>query len=234
MANEPPSPPLPDPTLRFRLHALLGLTTAVAVLAALAGPYYRAQPVEAQGRLLLYWSLLAAFTAVGLWQHWRTMKRLPVEAGRVRYLGWPASTKYGRARPMIRGALTFGLWTGLIAGFSGQVAKDGYDIGLAVFQGVAHGMMTGGGLIVLIKTPTMLCENGIAFGRGFAPWRYIRHAEWLEKSPDIMKFRRLDGDLFMSVPRREHEAVETLVREKTSLIETPLGANGALATRAIS
>jgi hypothetical protein len=53
------------------------------------------------------------------------------------------------------------------------------------------------------------------FARGLAPWRFIRHAEWTTPSQRVLKFRRLDGDVYMSVTDLDRAAIEAFVRAKT-------------------
>jgi hypothetical protein len=222
--DDDPSAPTQNPALRFRLHAMLGLTTVVALLAAIAGPYYRVQSPDVQSQLAMYWSTLGVCTAGGLWYRWRSMGKAPTTAGEVRFLVWSATKQHRRSWSLFLAVLAIVGWVAFIAlqthNFVRRMERPTIVafLGTSIGNGIYHGLLTGGWFIFLLRTPTYLCENGVAFGRYFAPWKYIRHAEWLEKAPDVMKFRRLDGDIYIAVSERDGPNVEAFVREKTALL----------------
>ena len=52
-----------------------------------------------------------------------------------------------------------------------------------------------------------------------APWRYVRHAEWQTDRPETLKLHRLDGDIYLDVPKDVRAEVEAFVRWKTQFID---------------
>src|SRR5262245_59419208 len=112
-----------NPVLRFRLRALLLVTTVAAVLAAIAGAYLRRQPTAVQGPLIVYWSCLAALSAIALWHHWRTGWRLPETMGNPHFVLWSAGASGASfwQRPT-GGILTALLWLFFIGGQSVGIA----------------------------------------------------------------------------------------------------------------
>jgi hypothetical protein len=85
-------------------------------------------------------------------------------------------------------------------------------------MGMAHGFMLGGVVLYLLRRPLYLCENGV-YGATGAPWKFIRHAEWVADRPGVMKLRRLDGDIFLDVPNDVRGEAEAFVRGKTRFVE---------------
>ena len=94
--------------------------------------------------------------------------------------------------------------------------------GLSIFfpaiRGLAHGFMLGGFLLVFLRRPVYLCQNGLS-GSIYAPWKYIRHAEWAADRPGVLKLRRLDGDFQLDVPNKMRTEVEAFVRGKTRFVD---------------
>ena len=72
--NQPP----PDPVLRFRMRTMIAVTSVLAVLAAIAGPYYRSVDREAgrQG-LLIFWSFIVLGSGVSFWMRVKESWRVP-------------------------------------------------------------------------------------------------------------------------------------------------------------
>jgi hypothetical protein len=219
MADDSSIPP-PKPVLQFRLQSLLGAMVLVAVVAAIAGPYYRRQSAAAQIHLLIFWSTFAVLAAGATWCRWWSAWRLPRSLGAVRFL--VHATPKGR-RLAWSYFVNFLQVAGCLAMFatcSAVVVKrsDRAPLWSPSISSLQLAFVMGGILLIFLKTPTFLTEDGVASSRIFAPWRYIRHAEWLKNAPGVMKFRRLDGDLLIAVATRDRVAVEAFVRAKTTFL----------------
>jgi hypothetical protein len=219
MADDSSIPP-PKPVLQFRLQSLLGAMVLVAVFAAIAGPYYRRQSATAQIHLLFFWSTFAVLAAWATWYRWRSAWRLPPSFGAVRFLvhatpkGRRLAWSYFINFLQVAGCLAmFATWSAVVAKRSDRAPLWSPSV-----SSVQLAFMMGGILLLFLRTPTFLTEDGVASSRIFAPWRYIRHAEWLKNAPEVMKFRRLDGDLFIAVAKRDRVAIEAFVRAKTTLL----------------
>ena len=183
--SEELNPPPPDPTIRFRLQTILVVTTIFAVAAAIAAPYWRQQSGPAQTRLIVYWTVVLLFGAYGGWLNWRQSWQLPAGAGSVACVGWAT----GRRRWHVEGSplVMFFSLVGIVAIVGSQSTviargRDNLTFGGVPFapllMGGAHGFMLGGFVLYFLRRPIYLCENGV-YGATRAPWKFIRHAEWV-------------------------------------------------------
>ena len=75
-----------------------------------------------------------------------------------------------------------------------------------------------GCVLHFLRRPIYLCENGV-YGAIRAPWKFIRHAEWVADRPGVMKLRRLDGDIYLDVPNDVRGEAEAFVRGKTRFVD---------------
>jgi type II secretory pathway pseudopilin PulG len=225
MSEELIQPPL-DPTIRFRLRTILVATTILAVAAAIAAPYWRAQPPSVRAALLVFWSCSLAFTAMAGWLHLRRSAHLAPQAGRIVSTTWPTGRKrWLPARGLI--AVTFATAMALfcVTSQSWLIARRNEQLSpsaallYAGFNGVCYGFMLGGGVLVVARRPLYLCDGGVSGAIGFVPWKYIRHAEWVADRPGVMKLRRLDGDIYLDVPNSVRGEAEAFVRGKTRFVD---------------
>jgi hypothetical protein len=211
-----------DPVMRFRLRAILWATTLLAIAMAMAAPYWRRQSEPVQWALAAYWFGFLAFAALGGWINWRTAWRHLPEAGPIAHIAWIS----GRTRlnpfqhPVGIAVLAISMLA-VLAAQSHVIAQRGHLASASLFtltQGFAHGFMCGGFLLFFLRRPAYLCEKGI-LGGIYAPWKYIRHAEWMADRDGVLKLRRLDGDIYLDVPNEVHNAVEAFVRGKTTFVD---------------
>jgi hypothetical protein len=215
----PTSPP--EQVVRFRIRTLLAVTAAVAVLSAIAAPYYRRQPPESQQLLLNYWACLGLTAVFSVYFAWRGSWRLCPKAGAVLCVLW-SNGRSGLnflSRPKATAAF-FLFWMGFIGFYSFTTASrpDTTRMWYVAITGLAHGMMMGGFLMVFVPHPFYLCENGVSIGKWVLPWHYIRSAEWVATNRSVLRLHRFDGDLFVRVPDYLRDGVQKLVAERTRFV----------------
>ena len=141
-------------------------------------------------------------------------------------MGWPTGRKrWLPATGLTAMAISLGLISLVTIMQSWSIATDNHRfaplgaIFNAGFKGMCFGFMMGGAVLVFMRKPLYFCEEGVPGSFGFAPWKYIRHAEWIADRPGVMKLHRLDGDIYVDLPPRERDAVEAFVRTKTKFID---------------
>ena len=213
-----------DPIVRFRVRAMLGATALLAIAAAIAAPFWRRQTEPVQWALLAYWLGFLAFGILAGWINWRTAWRHLPESGPIVQIAWLS----GKTRLSLfhhpLGIVILGTsMIGILAAQSHVIAQRGHLASSAPFiltmlQGLTHGFMCGGFLLIFLRRPVYLCENGVS-GGVYAPWKYIRHAEWVADRPGVMKLRRIDGDIYLDVPNGMRGEAEAFVRGKTLFVD---------------
>ncbi|BBO36115.1 hypothetical protein [Lacipirellula parvula] len=161
---------------------------------------------------------------LGGWHNWRLAWRHLPEAGPIAHIVWLrrrtqlSAIHHPAALVLIAVCLLIS-----IGGQSYAIADRGangrsHSLVFTVIQGMSQGFLFGGILLIFLRRPAYLCETGLSGGI-YAPWKYIRHAEWLPSDEGVMKLRRFDGDIYIDVPARERDAVEAFVRAKTKFID---------------
>ena len=215
----------PDPVLRFRTRTMIAVTSVLAVLAAIAAPYCRAQAPPVRTALLIYWSFVLAFSSAAAWRRCRERWKLDDKAGPISIVLWVARPTRSQwfSHPIFLAAAIAMLLLH-VASQSAAIAHASQRIGTmgllsrASFGGAFHGFIFGGFLFVYLRRPVYLCRDGLSGECGFIPWRYIRRAEWLVGRGDRLKLRRYDGDLYLDVPNNLRTDVEAFVRGKTLFV----------------
>jgi ABC-type iron transport system FetAB permease component len=210
----------PNPVVQFRLRTLLAVTTGLAVLAAILGPYYRSLEPAGQRCLLAFWSIFLAWTALSLWLQLRSVLRR-TSSRQARYVVY-----IGRRNALGSGARLFLLvitssavlfYVGFNSWLAGQDVINLSSVSYTnpLLQGFVLGGWTASVILALVKQPVLLAEEGIPMhARHVIPWQYIRGAEWLGNHPGTMKLRRYDGDIYIEVPAAIRDDVEAFIREK--------------------
>lgn len=224
MSEELNSPP-PDPTIRFRLQTILVVTTILAIASAIAAPYWRQQSGPAQTRLIVYWSVVLLFGAFGGWLNWRQSWQLPAGAGSIACIGWATGRRRWHAvgNPLVMLLSLVGIFA-IVGSQSTIIARGRDNLTFGGFpfaplvMGGAHGFMLGGFVLHFLRRPIYLCDNGV-YGAINAPWKFIRHAEWVADRPGVMKLRRLDGDIYLDVPNDVRGEAEAFARGKTRFVD---------------
>ncbi len=215
--------------IRFRLPALLAVMTLLALLAALAGPYFRRQSEVAQQSLVAFWAMmLVAACATLVWQ-WRRMMTPNRLMGTVH---WRVTVDWRRSwiNPAVRIA-AFAALVLLLTSEAEHVVRqtDRFAGGLSSrwvnvsVRGIIKGLMLGFFLLpVLLKQSAFICERGVWSLRRELVWSKVREWEWLPNRPGVLRLRevrvsRFRGDVFLAVPAEFRAAIEDFVREKTEL-----------------
>ncbi len=213
-----------DPVVRFRMRAMLGATALVAIAAAIAAPFWRRQTEPVQWALLAYWLGFLSFAIVSGCVHWRAAWRHLPESGPIAQIVWlSGKTRLSLFHHPVGIAILAVSVLAVLAAQSHVIAEPGHlsasaPFFLTIFQGLAHGGMLGGFLLIFMRRPIYLCENGVS-GGVYAPWKYSRLAEWSADRAGVLKLRRLDGDIYLDVPKDVRGEFEAFVRGKTRVIE---------------
>lgn len=229
--SEAQTQPPPDPVLRFRMRTMIAVTSVLAVLAAIAGPYYRSVDHESGRRcLLILWSLIVLSSGASLWlrvkESWRVPKGchfrcLVFARGRFRKGVW--STVWNiLVCLLILASVVFYSRAAEIGSRSNLPATRPLAAiyGSPLMQGLLVGSWTAAVIFSFVRRPMFVCEEGIPLGKNYvAPWRYVRHAEWQTDRPETLKLHRLDGDIYLDVPKDVRAEVEAFVRWKTQFID---------------
>jgi hypothetical protein len=199
--------------MRFRLRTVLLVTTATAILAAIAGPYYRSVGPDDQRRLLILWSVILLSVGASLYLRLRESVRRS-QSGAVRYVVFASNDWSFRRRPVLfllsLAGVGFMVVTATLIMNSEKGSRD-YPWYFAYLCGsAAAGLIFG-----FVRRPVYLCEAGIPIAQGqLAPWKYIRGAAWMANFENKMKLRRYDGDIYIEVPSAIRNDVEAFLREK--------------------
>jgi hypothetical protein len=230
MTQTPDATP-PDAVVRFRTRTLVWLTTVAAILAAIAGPYFRSQSSDGQIVLLTFWLYVAAFAAFSVWRQWRGMWRQPRGAGAVDFILWQAPKRYwGWPRTVFLTALSI-VGCVLFVGYStkdamAQIQSARIDWFWLVLRCWLCGMVVGSGLLWLLPKPVRFCTAGVWIGDKAIPWTHIRSAEWAWSRPGVVRLHRLEDDVYAQAPMEVRRDVEAYLRQRTTFInpttiETP-------------
>ena len=223
ISEEQHQPPLPDPVVRFRIRTLLIATTCLAVLAAIAGPFYRSVNASGQRSLLLLWSLVAVCVAGSCWLRFRESfgAKGQQQVRHVVFAPGKLRSRWG-AFGFIVGAAGTLAWLGALSYVVGKAPDSPTHI--LLYHGIFVGSTAASLVFVFVRRPIYLCEEGVPLAKNHvAPWKYIRHAEWVADRPGVMKLRRLDGDIYLDVPKDVRDAVESFVRGKIRFVDSAAG-----------
>jgi hypothetical protein len=232
MSEELNQPPI-NPTIRFRLRTMLAATTVLAVLAAIAGPYYRSVENDAARRsLLILWSLTLVGAAISIWMRIRESWRLASNF-QIRYIVYARGSRRPGRWSLLCSIGLCALLGLAVAFYSHAAVLESREtipptrlMSQVTRSTVVHGLILGSWtaalIFSLVRRPMFLCEEGIPLGKvTFAPWKYIRHAEWQTDRSNSLKLHRLDGDIYVDVPNDVRNEVEAFVRGKTQFVDDP-------------
>lgn len=226
-----PDSPLPTPppaqVVRFRLRTLLAITTGIAVLAAIAGPFYRRQTPAAQTHLLAVWSTGLLFTAVVIWHHVRWTYRTFRTGGTLRYIlrsAWHAS-RFGAKGQTLIAIFSVAMLALMVTVKSRADVRmidrqgGGAEVPSAMLEGLWFGIMFGGAFYGVFPRAIGLLEKGVADHRRLIPWKQFRYAEWMMSSAGVLMLHRCGGglfvgDIFLHVPRAHREEIEAFIHAK--------------------
>jgi len=224
--SDAPHPPLSDAVVRFRVRSLLWVTTGVAVVTAIAAPFYRRQSSVAQDSLLVCWFLMAVFASFGVWRARQNWLKKSLVDGATDFVFWPTSRWNWKLLPTNAGRLLAGaLWFAFMALGTVSVAKSAEREAQhwhwwpsLIFSSCLWGLILGFGLTVAFPVPLRFSAKGICKGREWIRWEYCRSAKWAR--PGVIQLHRLAGDLYASVPNESRDSFESYLRGKTHFIES--------------
>jgi hypothetical protein len=224
--------------VRFRLRTLLWITTVIAVLASIGGPYYRAQGPPAQKALLVYWGIGSVATLAMVAIQWRRVISIPRRLGDIRVNSFRAS-QHGRARIFQKLAILPAF--AFVAVHSFDAVRDakraeaanppqGIELIPLAGRGLLCGCLLGSMTMLIVRMPVAICENGIALPQKPTKWEQVRSVSWLKNAEDIVKIvyapmpLRLE-EAFLYVPPEEREAAEAIFAEKMGAGSSPSPTN---------
>lgn len=185
--------------VRFPLRALLALTTAVALVAAAAGPVFRGVTLEGVARILVAWMAPLGMTAFLYTRHLKDASRLHCGMT-VRFVVLHCVCHGGWRRwflPSQGGALILA-WVGA-SSYLAALAFEGINaaLHLSVWQGIAMAWL----VFSISRRPLFLCEEGIPLKRKLiVPWHWIRSVDAVEGRPNVIRLRRWTSDIYIEAP----------------------------------
>jgi hypothetical protein len=219
-----------SPGLRFRLPAMIAAMTLLALLAALAGPFFRQQTAVAQRSLLAYWLVTIAVAIGAFAWRWRRMTTPNPLMGMAYWQVTLVRRSWRRDVAVRAGIIVFlAFW---LAWEAMQFVRihDRFAQGLVsrtfavAVRGSVIGWLIGLGLAPrLLKRPAFICQRGLwTFGKPEAFWSKLTAWQWLSDRPGVMKLSETktsgrSRELFVAIPAELRLAVEDYVREKTEL-----------------
>jgi hypothetical protein len=212
-----------EPMVRFRLRTILVATTVAAVLAGLAGLYFRRQEPTAQQALLVYWGLVTTATLAAFVWRWRRAMTPAPSMGQV-YWRVTSAWRYWWAAPVLRfGIVSFFLLglvyeSGVIVEITAKMRPGTLDFWTVVLlRSVIWGTVLGMGMIINFIDPAFVCERGVWMLHRTILWNRLKEWEWTANRPGVLRLREAHGKAFLSVPAERRAAVEAFIREKTEL-----------------
>jgi len=212
-----------EPMVHFRLRTILVATTVAAVLAGLAGWYFRRQELTAQQALLVYWGLVMTATLAAFVWRWRRAMAPDPSMGQVH---WRVTSawRYWWAAPVLRlaiisfflGGLVFE--SGVIVEATARMKHGSLDYWTFVLlRSVIWGTVLGMGMIINFIDPAFVCERGVWMLYRTMMWNRLKDWEWMSNRPGVLRLRGAQGKAFLHVPAEHRAAIEEFVRAKTEL-----------------
>jgi hypothetical protein len=209
--------PKPDPALRFRVRTLLQLTAIVAVVAAIAGPFYRSKTPEAQAGLVWFWSFVAMSAAANAGAKWRRVWRRPDAPRPTEFvLRWTSSRIWNPVAVGVLNAASVLAMGMFLALFSETIALR--PDGSPGFMGLLVGVFVGRWLVDLAGKPVFLSEGGASFDGHLTPWERVTSAEWAWSRTAVLRLRLGSGAMYAIAARDEQEAVEQYVSARANFL----------------
>lgn len=221
MTDDLPANAPPEPTeVRFRLRSLLISTAVVAVVAAIAGTYYRSVPPGVQARLNIVWGVVAILVA--LWLVVEALHRYRAErkvGAVIVRLPSPASswTRIIGAGVIILIGLGY---LGLTSVVSAPTPGSGISLGECFSSAFLPALCISAGISGLWWHGTArVCQNGVLAGRQLLLWSHVVDARWQYWPPDTLHLTgvgRSGGDVHMRliVPPPWRQLVDDIVQQK--------------------
>jgi hypothetical protein len=218
-----------SPGMRFRLPAMIAAMTLLALLAALAGPYFRQQSAVAQRSLVAYWLVTLAVAIGGFAWRWRLMTTPNSLMGTAHWQATLVSRRWWLGIVWRIGAFAaLAAWLGSEAGNVVQL-HDRFANGPAsrwiavALRGTFMGWIAGIGIVLtMLNRPAFICSRGVWALSKEVVWSKLAEWQWLPDRPGVMKLTEAkiygrSRELFIAIPAELRLEVEDYVREKTEL-----------------
>jgi hypothetical protein len=218
-----------SPGLRFRVPAMIAAMTLLALLAALAGPFFRQQSAAGQRSLVAYWLVTLAVAIGGFAWRWRLMSTPNTLMGTVHWQATLVSRRWWLGIVWRVGALAaLAAWLGSearnVVELHDRFANGPMSRWMAVaLRGTFMGWIAGIGIAPwLLKRPAFICTRGVSALGKEVMWSKLATWQWLPDRPGVMKLTEAkiygrQRELFIAIPAELRLAVEEYVREKTEL-----------------
>lgn len=215
--------------MRFRLPAMIAVMTLLALLAALAGPFFRQQSAVAQRSLVAYWLVTLVVAICGFAWRWRLITTANPLMGTAHWQVTLVSRRRWLGIAVRVGAFAaLAAWLGSeatkVVQFHDRFANDPMSRWIAVaMRGTLMGWIAG--IVIapaLLNRPAFICTRGVwALGNEFV-WSKLAAWQWLPDRPGVMKLSEAktygrQRELCIAIPAELRLAVEDYVREKTEL-----------------
>jgi hypothetical protein len=183
---------MPDETkrrssLRFSLRSLLQLTLVAAVAAFIAAPFLRTLSVEQWWRLAKTLGASAAgmtlWLAIAAWLRFRNDRRSGRPVLQISSIRRPSARIVSTIMVLLNAAMI--AYFGFLAA---RIAPQPNDWLMRYLCPLMWGMLFAQGWTVhggLNSMNARICENGIAWGIWFAPWRTICLLDWRPTSGEL-------------------------------------------------
>jgi hypothetical protein len=211
--------PKDDTVLRFQLRTLLGATLALAVLAALAGWYYRGQTPTAQRVLLIVWSLTLLWAVAAFARQRVSARQPPLNLGPVQF-EWVSETCTGGTKGIVA-CFVSGIGVILLVTFTVAAAAEAEKSdGDSLFVLVSIGPFLLGVVpasllaIFLLKQRTWICDDGFRHGGSSVKWRYIAAYRWIQPNLLRMGFKYDDAIVQFHVPSELIDELQAFIATK--------------------
>lgn len=203
--------------VRFSLRSMLMLTFGIAVVMALAGPFYRAQPYEFQIRLIASVVALIVGMAIGTFKLYRKRKHFEQQ---YRPLLFSFPTPLAHHKIWLRwiwllvvlpAPLIYINFFTLQSGFSSSLLVCMYV--LTVNMGIGLTPTTLFLWTEGVASTIHLCEKGLLFPTTFYAWDSprIKEIRWNNANCHLMVYYIFYDQLSIQVPEEQRETVDTII-----------------------
>jgi hypothetical protein len=217
-STEAPSPR--EPGMRFRLRALLIVTSGAAILAAALGPAYRAARPDSRSTLVAFWLAVLATLLAYLWFQWRGHVRRLALAGPIRFTLRRPDLPHSSRLAIILAWMLFVISASMGYAVSvNTMSSNGPSLMVGSYSGLIIGFLMVSAIHFLYRPfaharPIQLGEHGIIVRRRVLPWGGFKRASWHHLLPNWLMLYGSERSYAAEAPAALKEDVEAFVRTK--------------------